>query len=94
MITSQIIDQTDTSITIEFTTRNNELFNMTVITAPGFTAEQLLERWTRRAKIEYMRQPVLFSRFVDRINIRHQKILNGEIEPVFPTVNEAPNTTE
>ncbi len=94
MITSQITSQDDNSITIELTTRNNDVYMMTVVKAPGFTPEQLLERWTRRAKLEYMRHPVFFTKFVDRINLRHQKILSGEIEPVFPAVSEPATSAE
>jgi hypothetical protein len=92
MLTSQIIEQDDNSITIQYTNKKNENFNMTVFKAPGFTVEQLLERWTRRGRLEYMRNPVIFYKFIDRINNRHQKILSGEIEPVLPQPAPAPET--
>jgi len=76
-----ISGETDSTLTIKFTLKNDSEYSITVIKAEGYTKEQLLSNWTRRAKLEYMRNPALFSRlFIDRINARHLKLLEQKTE--------------
>lgn len=81
MLESQLVDQNDQTITIKFTnTSGTKEYLLTVVNHPDYTEQELLERWTRRAKREYMTNRPMFQRmFIDRINRRHQKIVAGEI---------------
>lgn len=72
MITSNIYSETNTTLIIRLIVKENKEYFITVIKPSGYTNEQLLTNWTRRAKIYYMRNPFTFTRgFIDRINARH-----------------------
>ena len=79
IIDSQLISQTDRTITIQFTARGKD-YSLTVIKHPDYTVDELVQRWTNRAKREFMTNPMMFQRmFIDRMNRRHEKIVSGEI---------------
>lgn len=76
LIESQLIDQNDQTITLQFTTSRGKTHDLTVINHPDYTVEQLVQRWTSRAKREYMSNPAMFERmFINRINRRHQTLV-------------------
>lgn len=70
MITSNIESENENSITIKFLVKDKEYF-ITVIKVDGYTSEQLLNNWTKRAKVEYMGRPGTFNlMFIDRLNAK------------------------
>lgn len=80
ILESQLVSQTDQTITIKFTAAGSKEYLLTVVNHPDYTEQELLDRWTRRAKREYLTNRAMFQRmFIDRINRRHQKIVAGEI---------------
>ena len=72
ILESQLVGSNDSTITIKFTAGTKE-YLLTVVNHPDFTVEQLVDRWSRRAKREYMQNRVTFQRmFIDRTNKRHE----------------------
>lgn len=70
MITSNIESENENSITIKFLAKDKEYF-ITVIKVDGYTSEEILNNWTRRAKIEYMLGLNTFKRmFINRLNTK------------------------
>ena len=62
LITEQIVSETDTTLTIKFTSQSGRSRTRTVNKSYGLTNEQLLNRWHRRMTIEYMQKPMTFKR--------------------------------
>ena len=82
ILESQLTSQTDRTITITLTAGGKD-YLLTVIKHPDYTVDQLVQRWTSRAKREFMSNRAMFQRmFIDRTNTRHEKIVAGEISIV------------
>lgn len=78
MIESQVIEQNDKTITMKFTSKRGKEYTLTVVKHPDYTAEELVERWSRRANREYMSNPVTFERmFINRVNKRHEFLVDN-----------------
>ena len=67
LITEEILTETDSDVTIKFTSNSGRTLTKTVNKVEGLTTEQLLNRWHGRMTREYLQRPFRFKRPQDPI---------------------------
>lgn len=69
LISEQILKETDSELTIKFTSRSGRELTKTVNKVPELTTEQLMRRWHTRMTREYMSRPFKFKRADNVIDV-------------------------
>lgn len=83
MFNSKLLNESEKSLDIELANENGKTYSITLAKVGDFSTSELVERWTRRFNMEFVRNRVNFERYLNRIGSRHQKIINGEIDPII-----------
>lgn len=62
ILTEQILNETETTLTIKFSRKNGSFLIKEVQKVEGMSVEDILSRWHRRMTIECLRHPYRFKR--------------------------------
>jgi hypothetical protein len=62
LLTEEIINETETTLTIKFSRSNGASLTKEVKKVEGMSNEDIMSRWHRRMTIEYLQRPFKFKK--------------------------------